>query len=81
MELPSSDEHVGDRPRKPHWKKTSFWKTFGTMLVVYLVIRVLINLALDWSSGPVEPGLGSEPTSPSVAPADQPSQGNQVPPE
>ncbi|MCH2144183.1 MAG: hypothetical protein MK082_03435 [Phycisphaerales bacterium] len=72
MELPSPDEYARERPRKPHWKKSSFWKMFGTMLVIYLVLRILITV--DWSSGPAEAELGSEPepSSPTAAPTDQP---------
>ena len=46
MSLPSPDEHVSERTRKPHWKKPNFWKTFGTMLVIYLVLRILVTLSL-----------------------------------
>ena len=75
MSLPSPDEHVSERPRKPHWKKPNFWKTFGTMLVIYLVLRILVGLALDWSGAPAETTTGSspEPSSSPVAPADQPA--------
>jgi hypothetical protein len=72
MELPPSDEYVRERPRKPHWKKSNFWKTFGTMLVIYLILRILINLILDWSSAPAESTIGYNPE-PSSSIAAQPA--------
>ena len=56
MESPSSDEHVREPSRKPHWKKPNFWKTFGTMLVIYLILRILITFVLDWSGAPAASG-------------------------
>jgi hypothetical protein len=76
MELPSPDEHVRERPRKPHWTKSNFWKTFGTMLVIYLILRFLITFVLDWSSAPAESKTGSEISSPIAAPTDQPAPAN-----
>ena len=76
MEFPSPDEDVRERSRKPHWKKPSFWKMFGTMLVIYLCLRILINLGLDWSGVPPAPGTGSESSSPITAPTDQAAPAN-----
>ena len=73
MELPPSDEYVRERPRKPHWKKSNFWKTFGTMLVIYLILRILVTVVLDGSSAPAESKTGSETSSPIAAPTDQPA--------
>ena len=73
MELESPDEHVRERRRKPHWKRSNFWKMFGTLLVVYLIFRILLNVVLDWASPPVESQTGSETSSPIAAPTDQPA--------
>ena len=49
------------RTRRPHWRKSHFWKTFGTVLVIYFVLRILITSAGNWSRSqsdqkpPVEP--------------------------
>ena len=50
-----------ERPRRPHWRKRSFWKTFLIFLVVYAIIRIGVTVALDRTnnrdeSAPVEPG-------------------------
>ena len=76
MEVESPDEHVRERRRKPHWKKPSFWKMFGTLLVVYLMFRILLNVVLDWASPPVESQTGSETSSQIAAPTDQPAPAN-----
>ena len=73
MESPSSDEHVREPSRKPHWKKPNFWKTFGTMLVIYLILRILITFVLDWSGAPAASRTEPEISSPIAAPTDQPA--------
>ena len=47
-----TDEHHDEspefeRPRRPHWRRRSFWKTFLIFLVVYAVIRIGVTVALD----------------------------------
>ena len=76
MERPSREEDVSDRPRTPHWRKPSFWKTFATFLVVYLILRILVTLAIDWSGAPAgpEPGTGPEGASPIPVPNDSTGQ-------
>lgn len=43
------------RTRRPHWRKKSFWKTFGTVLVIYFVIRIGVSTARKWSESSSAP--------------------------
>ena len=43
------------RTRRPHWRKKSFWKTFGTVLVIYFVIRIGVTTARKWSESTPQP--------------------------
>lgn len=73
MDTLPPDEYVRERPRKPHWKKPHFWKTFGMVLVIYFVLRILIGQAADWSRGPAE--SEPEPAPPVESATDQSASG------
>ena len=68
MTLEQSDQSEYVRTRKPHWQRKAFWKTFGTVFVIYIILRVSITTAIEWSKNKgtpavpesVEVGPGSE---------------------
>ena len=72
MDTQAPDEPSWDRPRRPHWRKKSFWKTFGMVLGIYVVLRVSISTARKWSEGepaptPAVQSLDSDASSPDAA--------------
>lgn len=73
MDTLPPDDYVRERPRKPHWKKSNFWKTFGMVLVMYFILRILITLAGNWSRGPDE--SAPEPSPPVESATDQSASG------
>ncbi|MEE2681251.1 MAG: hypothetical protein VX641_02645 [Planctomycetota bacterium] len=50
MDDPQEFEPI--RNRRPHWQRKAFWKTFGTVLVIYFVIRIAVTTARKWSEAP-----------------------------
>ena len=76
MSHPAPEEHAAERSRKPHWRRSNFWKTFGMMLVIYLSLRILITLVLDRPGAPAEITTGSGPESSPTAQVDSPAPEN-----
>ena len=54
MKTTPSDDPEFVRVRRPHWQRKAFWKTFGMVFVIYIVLRVSITAAIDWSKGPAD---------------------------
>ena len=70
MDPQSPDEPSWDRPRRPHWRKKSFWKTFGMVFAIYVVLRVSITAARNWSEGEAAPAPAAKSGDPEVSSPD-----------
>ena len=65
MTMEPSDRTEYVRTRRPHWQRKAFWKTFGTVLVIYIVLRVSITAASNWSKKQEAPAVeGTEEVAP-----------------